>query len=126
MAQTNKSQTAADPEIDQESGKPTKWGNRSLYKTPRGTFIYLTARELTIAKKIEKLYEEGKLKNAVSPASLNLFFRQRYIMGLESEEGFFAKQYFKSYILDFESYKKNQESRKKSKQLQALGERSVE
>jgi len=119
MAQTNKNQTAADPEIDQESGKPLRWKDRTLFKTNRSTFIYLTKREFAIAKKIEKLFEEGKLTSVVSPSALNQFFRQRYILGLEGEEAFFAKQYYKSYILDFEAYKKS-----KRKELPRPGERS--
>ena len=119
-----KSQTVASPEIDQESGKKIKWGNRTLHKTPQGTFIYLTKREKTIAKKIEKLYEEGKLTDNVSPAALNSFFRQRYILGLEGIESFFAKQYYKSYILDWGKFKKSQDVKKRRKQLERTGERS--
>ena len=124
MTQMEKSQTVADPEIDQESGKRIKWGDRTLYKTPIGKLIYLTKREMTIAKKIEKLFEEGKLTNAVSTGALNQFFKQRYILNLEGIENFFAKQYYKSYILDFAKFKKDQDKRKRSRQLERLGERS--
>ena len=119
-----KSQTVANPEIDQESGKRIKWGDRTLYKTPTGTLIYLTKRETTIAKKIDKLYEEGKLTNIVSPGALNKFFKQRYILGLEGIENFFAKQYYKSYILNFAKFKKDQDIRRKNRKLSKTGERS--
>jgi hypothetical protein len=124
MEQTNKSQTATSPEIDPESGKKLRWKDKVLYKTPKGTFIYLTKREKTIAKKIEKMFEEGKLTNVVSKGALNQFFKQRYILGLNSEEGFFAKQYYKSYILDFEKYNKDKDIRQRRRRLQIEGEGS--
>ena len=124
MEQTNKSQTATSPEVDQETGKKLKWKDRTLYKTPDGRSTYLTARQLTIARKIEKLYEEGKLSDVVSVGTMNQFFRQRYILGLEGYEKFFAKMYYKAYILNFIKYKKDQDTKRKRRQLQRPGERS--
>lgn len=124
QSNNNKSETATSPEIDQESGRALHWRGRTLHKTPKETFIYLTKREMTIAKKIEKLFEEGKLTNIVSPGALNQFFKQRYILGLGPEEGFFAKQYYKSYILNFEKYNRDRDERQRRRQLRKEGERS--
>lgn len=104
----NKTQTVAtDPE---------KWHDRFLYTLPNGKQTYLTKREKTIADKINSLYSEGKLSDVVSPQSLNHFFRQRYILGLEGDEAFFAKQYYKAYILDFAKFKAQQDKRKEKLQ----------
>jgi hypothetical protein len=120
MVETNKSQTASESTLDPETGKPLVWHDRYLYTFPNGKKGYLTKREKQIADKINKLYAEGKISNVVSVGSMNQFFRQRYILALDDYESFFAKHYYKSYILDFVKFNKDQERRQRK--LQRPGE----
>jgi len=105
-------QTVANPK--KKTDPPEIWNGRTQYTTPKGKELWLTELEKSTAIQIEKLHKAGKLSKTVSPASLNKFFKQRVILELEGFDKWFAKQYYKAYIIDWNI---NEKQLKKAKKL---------
>lgn len=118
--QTEKINKIVEEQNNKEKNKI--WHDRFLYDLPDGKQTYLTKKEKAVANRLLKEVKEKKLivliPNKKVPDKdnggfFNKFFMNPYVQSLDGDLKFFAKQFYKSYIMDFKSYR---ESVKKSKQ----------
>lgn len=102
-------------EKQQSEPKPPEWHGRFLYDLPNGTQTYFTKKEMEVANRLLKEAKDKKLSKVVSPKSLDSFFSNAYVLSLEGDLKWFAKQFYKTYIMDFEAYRAKEKKKETTK-----------
>lgn len=86
--------------------KKLNWRGKKLTLFPNDEKRYLTPKELEAKEIVDTLVKAKKLSKTPSVAALNAFFQNGKIRNLSKEIRFFAKHYYKQYILDWSVMKK--------------------
>ncbi len=86
--------------------KKLNWRGKKLTLFPNDEKRYLTPKELEAKQLVDTLVKAKKLSKTPSVAAMNSFFQNGKIRNLSKDIRFFAKHYYKQYILDWSVFKK--------------------
>ena len=82
------------------------WRGRELVQFPDGDFRYLTPAQQKAKEIVDALVEKKTLSKTPSEATMNKFYSSGKIRGLSKEDRFWAKHYYKQFILQWSEKKK--------------------